>query len=184
MTLPAPTYDLVILLDPQVEEPARVKIVADARAAIEAQGEFLRHDEWGVRALTYPIDHKTSAEYHLLQFHATPELLETLNRTLRIADEVVRFRIIKLAPGTPDAPETLATVGTVGTPRREAEPQRPPPRGRVRGRRAGVASAVAIAARAADTAGILPRDGDDSLRNGYAIRDRVIKSSRWPGSKT
>jgi small subunit ribosomal protein S6 len=112
----------VILLDPEVEEPARVKIVADARAAIEAQGEFLRHDAWGVRALTYPIDHKTSAEYHLLQFHSTPELLETLNRTLRIADEIVRFRIIKLAPGTPDAPETLATVGTVGTPRREDEP--------------------------------------------------------------
>ncbi len=122
MTLPAPTYDLVILLDPAVEEPVRARIVAGARAAIEAQGEFLRHDEWGVRALTYPIDHKTSAEYHLLQFHSTPELLETLNRTLRIADEVVRFRIIKLAPGTPDAPETVGTIGAVATPRREAEP--------------------------------------------------------------
>jgi small subunit ribosomal protein S6 len=119
MTLPAPTYDLVILLDPEVEEATRTKIVADARAAIEARGEFLRHDEWGVRALTYPIDHKTNAEYHLLQFHATPELLENLNRTLRIADEVVRFRIIKLAPGTPDAPEM---PGSAGTPRREAEP--------------------------------------------------------------
>jgi small subunit ribosomal protein S6 len=118
MTLPAPTYDLVILLDPEVEETTRTKIVADARAAIESRGEFLRHDEWGVRALTYPIDHKTSAEYHLLQFHATPELLENLNRTLRIADEVVRFRIIKLAPGTPDAPEM---PGSAGTPRREAE---------------------------------------------------------------
>jgi small subunit ribosomal protein S6 len=119
MTLPAPTFDLVILLDPEAEEPTRTKIVADARAAIEASGEFLRHDEWGVRALTYPIDHKTNAEYHLLQFHATPELLENLNRTLRIADEVVRFRIIKLAPGTPDAPEV---PGSAGTPRREAEP--------------------------------------------------------------
>jgi small subunit ribosomal protein S6 len=119
MTLPAPTYDLVILLDPEVEEATRTKIVADARAAIESRGEFLRHDEWGVRALTYPIDHKTNAEYHLLQFHATPELLENLNRTLRIADEVVRFRIIKLAPGTPDAPEM---PGSAGTPRREAEP--------------------------------------------------------------
>ena len=48
MTLPAPTYDLVILLDPQAEEDTRAKIVADARAAIEAHGEFLRHDEWGV----------------------------------------------------------------------------------------------------------------------------------------
>jgi small subunit ribosomal protein S6 len=109
----------VILLDPEVEEATLTKIVADARAAIESRGEFLRHDEWGVRALTYPIDHKTNAEYHLLQFHATPELLENLNRTLRIADEVVRFRIIKLAPGTPDAPEM---PGSAGTPRREGEP--------------------------------------------------------------
>src|SRR5271154_2926753 len=117
MTLPAPIYDLVILLDPQAEEDTRAKIVADARAAIEARGEFLRYDEWGVRALTYPIDHKTNAEYHLLQFHATPELLENLNRTLRIADEVVRFRIIKLAPGPPAAPEMPPAAGT---PSREA----------------------------------------------------------------
>jgi small subunit ribosomal protein S6 len=124
MTLPAPTYDLVLLLDLQAEESARGKIVADARKAIEAQGEFLRHDEWGERALAYPIDHKTNAEYHLLQFHATPELLSTLNRTLRIIDEVVRFRVIKLAPGTPEAPDMQTAGGTAGgTARRvEAEP--------------------------------------------------------------
>ena len=111
MTLPAPTYDLVILLDLQADETTRAQIVADARKAIETQGELLRHDEWGDRALAYQIDHKSSAEYHLLQFHATPELLGTLNRTLRIADEVVRFRIVKLAPGTPDAPDMLAPAG-------------------------------------------------------------------------
>jgi small subunit ribosomal protein S6 len=106
MTLPAPTYDLVILLDPQAEESTRAKIVADARKAIESQGEFLRHDEWGNRALSYPIDRKTHAEYHLLQFHAgSPELLSGLDRTLRITDGVLRFRIVKLAPGVPDAPD-------------------------------------------------------------------------------
>jgi small subunit ribosomal protein S6 len=109
MTLPAPTYDLMLLLDPQAEETARTKIVADTRATIEAQGEFLRHDEWGTRALTYPIDRKTTAEYHLLQFHATAtELLSGLDRTLRITDGVIRFRIIKLAPGVPDAPDVHA----------------------------------------------------------------------------
>jgi small subunit ribosomal protein S6 len=109
MTLPAPTYDLVLLLDAEAEEPARAKILADAREAIAAQGELLRDDEWGDRALTYPIAHKTTAKYHLLQFHAgAPELLSGLDRTLRIADEVVRFRIVKLKPGTPDAPDMSA----------------------------------------------------------------------------
>ena len=41
MTLPAPTYDLMLLLDPQAEEAARAKIVADARAAIEARASSL-----------------------------------------------------------------------------------------------------------------------------------------------
>jgi small subunit ribosomal protein S6 len=106
MTLPAPTYDLVLLLDPQAEEPVRAKIVADAREAIIAKGELVHHDEWGERALAYPIDHKATAEYHLLQFHATTvELIEELNRTLHITDEVIRFRINKLKPGTPAAPD-------------------------------------------------------------------------------
>jgi len=109
MTLPAPTYDLVLLLDPQAEETTRAKILTDTRAAIEAQGEFLRQDDWGDRTLTYPIDRKADAEYHLLQFHAgTPEMLGALDRTLRITDGIMRFRIIKLKPGVPEAPDVLA----------------------------------------------------------------------------
>jgi small subunit ribosomal protein S6 len=116
MTLPAPTYDLVLLLDPEAEEATREKILADTRAAIEAEGEFLRHDGWGDRALTYPIDKKAVADYHLLQFHAgAPELLSGLDRTLRITDGIVRFRIIKLKPGVPEAPAVL------GAPERQAE---------------------------------------------------------------
>jgi small subunit ribosomal protein S6 len=109
MTLPAPTYDLVVLLDPQAEEDARAKLVADARAAIEAQGELLRHDDWGTRTLAYPIDRKTVAEYHLLQFHAEkPELLGSLDRSLRLADDILRFRIVKLKSGVPEAPDMSA----------------------------------------------------------------------------
>jgi small subunit ribosomal protein S6 len=95
-----------MLLDLEAEAEARAKPLTDARAAIEAQGELLRHDEWGNRALAYAIDRRDTAEYHLLQFHAaTPELLRTLDRSLRIADEVLRFRIIKLRPGVPEPPD-------------------------------------------------------------------------------
>jgi small subunit ribosomal protein S6 len=123
MTLPAPTYDLVLLLDPQTEEPARAKIVADARETIAAKGELVHHDEWGERTLAYPIDHKTTAQYHLLQFHATDvELIGELSRTLRITDGVIRFRINKLKPGTPAAPDM--SPGT--TPPAREEPEEAP----------------------------------------------------------
>jgi small subunit ribosomal protein S6 len=109
MTSPAPTYDLVLLLDPQAEETGRAKLVADTRASISDKGELLRHDEWGERALSYPIERRSTARYHLMQFHAgDAELLSGLERTLRLADEVLRFRIIKLAPGVPSAPDMAA----------------------------------------------------------------------------
>jgi small subunit ribosomal protein S6 len=122
VTLPAPTYDLVLLLDTQAEDAARSKIVADARSSIEAQGELLRHDEWGERPLSYPINRHNSAEYHLFQFHASDAgLLNGLDRTLRITDGVMRFRLIKLRPGVPEAPD----MGSSATPparRAEGEP--------------------------------------------------------------
>ena len=124
MTLPAPTYDLVLLLDSQAEEETRAKILTDTRAAIEAQGEFLRQDDWGDRTLTYPIDRKASGRYHLLQFHAhSPELLSSLDRSLRITDGILRFRIIKLKPGVPDAPDMRATPAAVPA----AAPEAPQP---------------------------------------------------------
>jgi small subunit ribosomal protein S6 len=119
MPAQAPTYDLVLLLDPEVEGDARTRPLADAQAAIEAKGELLRHDEWGSRALAYAIKRRSAAEYHLLQFHAgSPELLRTLDRSLTIADEVLRFRIIKLAPGVPEAPDMRASASP--PPRRAA----------------------------------------------------------------
>ena len=126
MTLPAPTYDLVLLLDPQADDATRAKLVTDTRTSISAQGELLRHDEWGERALTYPIERRTSARYHLMQFHvADTELLSSLDRTLRLADEVLRFRIIKLAPGVPSAPDMSAAPAA--TPRSESTEGEPAP---------------------------------------------------------
>jgi small subunit ribosomal protein S6 len=127
MTLPAPTYDLVLMLDTQAEESARAKIVADTRAAVEAQGELLRYDEWGERPLTYPIEKKATAEYHLLQFHVgSTELLSGLDRTLRITDGVLRFRIIKLKPGVPDAPDMRSSSAPARPAETEPAVQVPP----------------------------------------------------------
>jgi len=128
MTRSAPTYDLMLLLDPEADESARAKIVSESRAAIEGQAELLRHDDWGERPLSYPIRRRTSAEYHLLQFTAaTPELLGGLEHSLHIADGILRFRIIKLRPGVPEAPDMRAPAGAR---RGEAEaPAEQPPEG-------------------------------------------------------
>jgi small subunit ribosomal protein S6 len=106
MAKPAPLYDLVLLLSVQADEDGRAKIVADVESTIgSAGGSIERNDEWGRRALTFEIDHQGEAEYRLIQFTGPPALLESLSHNLGIADGVLRFRIIKVVPGTPPAPD-------------------------------------------------------------------------------
>jgi len=99
-------YDLVLLLSTSADEEARAKIVADVEAMIEAAGGTVAlKQSWGERPTTYRINHQTEADYHMLQFMGSTSLLESLSHSLRIADAVLRFRIIKVRPGTPEAPE-------------------------------------------------------------------------------
>ena len=105
MPAAAPLYDLVLLLDSNADDDRRAQILRGVEDAIGKGGEVVNKQDWGMRSLAFEIRHKKDADYHLLQFHGTPELLRQVDRTLRITDEVVRFRIIKLAPGTPPPPE-------------------------------------------------------------------------------
>jgi small subunit ribosomal protein S6 len=105
MAAPEPTYDLMLLLDPAASEEQRRKILSDAEAMISRGGQVVGKHDWGLRPMAYEIRHKPESEYHLLQFKGGSELLANLHRALRITDGIVRFRIIRLAPGTPAPPE-------------------------------------------------------------------------------
>lgn len=111
MAKDAPLYDLTLLLSENAEDEQRTKILADVQSAITtAGGSIERDDDWGRRPLAYEIRHQPEAEYHLLQFHAPATLIEELSHTLRITDGVLRFRVIKVRPGTPPAPSTPPPV--------------------------------------------------------------------------
>jgi len=102
----APLYDLIVMLDTQAPDDARAKVLTDVQTAIAGGGGSVeRDDDWGVRQMAYEIRHKPDAEYHLLQFTGPPTLIEGLQRSLRINDAVVRHRVIKLRPGTPEPPQ-------------------------------------------------------------------------------
>jgi small subunit ribosomal protein S6 len=104
-------YDLVLLLSTSADEETRAKLVADVESMIAAAGgSVARQQAWGQRSTTYRINHQTDAEYHLLQFTGPTSLLETLSHSLRIADAVLRFRVIKVTPGTPEAPDSPPPV--------------------------------------------------------------------------
>lgn len=104
-------YDLVLLLSLESDEDARAKLLSDVESAITSGGGSVsRNQAWGRRPTAFPIRHQSEAEYHLLQFSGPTSLLESLSHSLGIADAVLRFRIIKVLPGTPPAPDSAPPV--------------------------------------------------------------------------
>jgi small subunit ribosomal protein S6 len=126
----AQLYDLMLLLDPNAPDERRREIVEEAEKMLNAGGTIVGSHDWGQRRMAYEIDHRPDAHYHLFQFEGGNELLERLRHALRITDGMLRFRIVKVKPGTPPPP-----------PPRPQEPVRPrrddeEPEGRVAARAA------------------------------------------------
>jgi small subunit ribosomal protein S6 len=97
----ARSYDLMVLLDADAPEERRTSAVAEIEKLVGSSGEMLGVHEWGVRRMAFEIDHHSEAEYRLYQFSGDNDLLERLRHSLKIMDGVLRFRIIRLKPGTP-----------------------------------------------------------------------------------
>jgi small subunit ribosomal protein S6 len=94
-------YELVLMLDPQLDAPARDALAQEARGQIEASGSLKHENTWGLRKMAYEINRRTEADYRWMRFEASAELLDSLDHNLKIADGVLRFRIFKVDPGAP-----------------------------------------------------------------------------------
>jgi small subunit ribosomal protein S6 len=94
-------YELVLMLDPGRDAPARDALAQEARAQIEAGGTLKHENDWGLRKMAYEIARRNEADYRWFRFEAPTELLEQLDHNLKIADGVLRFRVFKVDPEAP-----------------------------------------------------------------------------------
>ena len=62
-----------------------------------AGGEVGNIDRWGRRRFAYEIDKKTEGYYVVTRFTADPTTVVELERTLNLADEIIRHKVL-LAP--------------------------------------------------------------------------------------
>jgi len=100
-----PLYDLMLVLDPNAPEQSQNEVLESVESMIQSGGSLVGHHDWGVRRLAYEMDHRPEGAYHLFQFETgEPPVLERLDHSLKIADGVLRFRIIRLKPGSPPPP--------------------------------------------------------------------------------
>jgi small subunit ribosomal protein S6 len=126
-------YELVLMLDPGLEDATREKLAQDARTQIESGGTLRQENTWGLRKLAYEIGQRTEADYRWFRFQAERELLDRLDHNLKIADGVLRFRIFKADPQAPvveaptagGAPPARTGAPDRGGPERDSAPEEP-----------------------------------------------------------
>jgi ribosomal protein S6 len=116
-------YELVLMLDPERDAPARDALAQEARAQIEAAGALKHENDWGLRKMTFEIARRNEADYRWFRFEAPRELLEQLGHNLKIADGVLRFRIFKVDP---ESPVIVPPAGAAASSSRERPAQAAP----------------------------------------------------------
>lgn len=88
-------YELLLLLNPTLDEDARAATLEKIQGVITAGGGTLDSSEtWGKRKLAFEIGKLTEGDYELVEFHTTPDAIAELDRVLRITDPVVRFMLV------------------------------------------------------------------------------------------
>ena len=86
-------YEVVFILNPNLDEEATAAMVAKFKTLVEQNGTLAEVEEWGKRHLAYPINDIEEGYYVLMTFTATPELPAELDRQMRINTGIMRSLI-------------------------------------------------------------------------------------------
>ena len=102
-------YELMVIIDGTLEEEAAKARSTDIEARLNEAGMVASTDYWGRRQFAYEIDHKTEGTYVVYEVLAAPGALDDVERTMRLADDIVRHKLLRL----PDHEATRR--GLIGT---------------------------------------------------------------------
>jgi small subunit ribosomal protein S6 len=89
-------YELMIIFDAALDESAvQSHINRIETQAAQASATLEKVDKWGVRRFAYEMDHRWEGFYVVLELVA-PNSMDEVDRTLRLADDVVRHKFMRL----------------------------------------------------------------------------------------
>jgi small subunit ribosomal protein S6 len=89
-------YELMVIIDAELDDEAidnTVKRIADQ---LGQRGATVKNqDRWGRRRFAYEINHKHEGYYVVYEFVGGSDL-DQLERALRLADETIRHKVVRL----------------------------------------------------------------------------------------
>ena len=90
-------YETVFIATPVLSDAQMKEAVAKYTSFITSNGgEIVYEEDWGLKQLAYPIQHKTSGFYYLIEFKADPEFVANLEIQYKRDERILRFLTVAL----------------------------------------------------------------------------------------
>ena len=85
-------YETVFILNPVLSDDQMKDTVEKfVKVLKKGKADVINVEQWGLRKLAYPIQHKSTGFFNLLEFSASPEMVNTLETEFRRDESVMRF---------------------------------------------------------------------------------------------
>jgi len=91
-------YELMVIFDGDLDDSNAAQASNRVSASAEEFGALIeKNDWWGRRKFAYEIDHKIEGYYLVLELVSeNGSFINDLDRALRLADDVVRHKLLRL----------------------------------------------------------------------------------------
>ena len=78
-----------------MDEKLRGELLSDVEKRF---GKLGKSDPWGVRDMAYPIKHISKAYYAHYEFESEPSSISSLDKSLKLNEDVIRYLIVRNDP--------------------------------------------------------------------------------------
>ncbi len=90
-------YETVFILSPILSIAQAKEAAEKFKKVLLDEGAEIEHEEnWGLRKLAYPIKHKATGYYFLIEFKAKGEIVEKLETKYKYDEKVIRFLTFRM----------------------------------------------------------------------------------------
>ena len=90
-------YETVFIITPVLSDDQVKETVQKFKKILtEGGAKILVEENWGLRKLAYPIKHKTTGFYNLVEFEAEGNVIEKLETEFRRDEKIIRFLTFKM----------------------------------------------------------------------------------------
>ena len=88
-------YELMMLLHANLGDEETQNIIDRVTNTIQDRGELTDLDKKGIRRLAYEIEDEREAYYVVAKFKSEPDFPVSLERSLEINDNVLRYLVVR-----------------------------------------------------------------------------------------